>query len=78
MMTVCQQLYDALTQLLDEVIAEGLETAEDYNWPRSIADARAAIARYHAHSANRDPAGAEKVNCPAVGAAGVPSDSDGG
>jgi hypothetical protein len=47
--TVRQQLYDALTQLLAEVISAGFETAEDYNWPKSIADARAAIARAQFH-----------------------------
>jgi hypothetical protein len=36
-------LYAALTQLLHECIQAGFETATDYNWPKSLADARAAL-----------------------------------
>ena len=37
------QLRVALRQLLQEVIAAGFETATDYNWPKAIADAKAAL-----------------------------------
>jgi hypothetical protein len=37
------ELYAALSQLLHEVVQAGFDNAQDYNWPRSIADARAAL-----------------------------------
>jgi hypothetical protein len=44
-MTVREQLYEALAQLLAEVEAAGFRTATDYNWPKAIADAQNAMAR---------------------------------
>jgi len=38
-------LYDALKQLLHEVLEAGFETATDYNWPKAIADAQKALAQ---------------------------------
>jgi hypothetical protein len=35
----------ALEQLLDEVVAAGFESATDRNWPKAIADAKAALGR---------------------------------
>jgi hypothetical protein len=40
-----ERLRAALKQLLHEVIAAGFETATDFNWPKSIADAKAALGR---------------------------------
>ncbi len=43
--TIREDLRAALAQLLHEVLEAGFETARDYNWPKSIADARAALIR---------------------------------
>jgi hypothetical protein len=40
---IFMQLYQALVQLLNETREAGFETATDYNWPKSITDAKAAI-----------------------------------
>jgi hypothetical protein len=37
--------YEALAQLLHEAVQAGFDNAQDYNWPRAIADARAALAK---------------------------------
>jgi hypothetical protein len=39
------ELYAALAQLLHETVEAGFESARDYNWPKSLADARAALAK---------------------------------
>lgn len=38
-----KELLAALKQLLNEVEAAGFGGAQDFNWPKSVADARAAI-----------------------------------
>lgn len=41
--TIVADMDEALRQLLHEVVEAGFDTAKDYNWPKSIADARAAL-----------------------------------
>jgi hypothetical protein len=43
--TIREDLRAALAQLLHEVVEAGFETAHDYNWSKSIADAKAALDR---------------------------------
>ena len=43
-MTHTEQLRAALEQLLKECDLAGFDGARDYNWPKAIADARAALA----------------------------------
>jgi hypothetical protein len=38
-----ERLRAALRQLLEEVIAAGFESAEEYNWPTAIKDAQEAL-----------------------------------
>lgn len=38
-------LEKALAQLLHEVLEAGFATAKDYNWPKAIAAAKAALGR---------------------------------
>jgi hypothetical protein len=38
-----KRLAHALKQLLLECLAAGFDDAHDYNWPKAIADARAAL-----------------------------------
>lgn len=40
---IAEKLRLALQQLLKEVIAAGFESADDYNWPKAIADAKLAL-----------------------------------
>ena len=48
-LALCWNCHDdlvaALDQLLHETVEAGFATAEDYGWPKSIADARAALAK---------------------------------
>jgi hypothetical protein len=46
-----ERLRAALKQLLAEVIAAGFESATDYNWPKAIKDARAALGEQRKESA---------------------------
>jgi len=39
------ELYEALAQLLHECVEAGFDAARDYNWPKSLADASAALAK---------------------------------
>ena len=56
-----ERLQKALAQLLHEVIAAGFETAEDYNWPKAIADAKLAISELPAPPDDPDPTGTESA-----------------